>query len=398
MKRLLIFLFCLLAAFGPPSAQAMTNAELAQRINQAWRQKDYASLVPLCTVALQAKPRNPALIHGIRGLANYRLNHMSAALADTNEAVRLNPRLAFGYAIRADVYLDLGKLDSARRDADEAIRLDPAGRGGYRPRADLEYEERDYADALRDYNHVLIVNPDDAETHGARAGAYLAMHELKKAAADYRASLRLWPKDSLTYAGLAGIDEEEGRYDEAVEKLTKAISLDPKSIYLLKSRMHAYEAQGDLPRAVADAEQAAAMKPKRDYEWGSRAQANQFLGHYQRALLDVAQGRRQRPWAVGELNDEAYLLATCPEAALRNGKQAVIEATRACELSHWQNASGIDTLAAATAEVGNFAKAIEMEKRALRLPLSPYEHGVYAKHLERFEHHLPLRLVPKSPS
>jgi len=66
-------------------------------------------------------------------------------------------------------------------------------------------------------------------------------------------------------------------------------------------------------------------------------------------------------------NSAAWLLATCPAAEHRDGKKAVVSATRACELSEWKEAYNLDTLAAAYAEVGNFDKAVEWQEKANKL-------------------------------
>ena len=55
------------------------------------------------------------------------------------------------------------------------------------------------------------------------------------------------------------------------------------------------------------------------------------------------------------------------EAEFRNGKLAVDEATRACELTHWQDPDALDTLAASCAEVGDFAAAVKWQTQALKL-------------------------------
>ena len=65
------------------------------------------------------------------------------------------------------------------------------------------------------------------------------------------------------------------------------------------------------------------------------------------------------------LNGLAWVLATCPDASLRDGKMAVETATRACELSKWTEASFLDTLAAAYAETGDYTTAVRWQREAI---------------------------------
>lgn len=52
---------------------------------------------------------------------------------------------------------------------------------------------------------------------------------------------------------------------------------------------------------------------------------------------------------------------------MRDGKEAVKLATKACELSHWKNPHTLDTLAASYAEAGDFDSAVKYEQLAIDL-------------------------------
>jgi hypothetical protein len=67
------------------------------------------------------------------------------------------------------------------------------------------------------------------------------------------------------------------------------------------------------------------------------------------------------------LNNVAWILATRPETSLRNGADAVKYAERANELTHWENPSFLDTLAAAYAQAGRFSDALKTARHALKL-------------------------------
>jgi ankyrin repeat protein/tetratricopeptide (TPR) repeat protein len=71
-------------------------------------------------------------------------------------------------------------------------------------------------------------------------------------------------------------------------------------------------------------------------------------------------------------NNLAWALATSEEMTHRDGPKAVTLAQRLCEMDDWQYSNFIDTLAAAHASVGDYAKAIEFAKQAIEVA-SPAE-------------------------
>ena len=74
-----------------------------------------------------------------------------------------------------------------------------------------------------------------------------------------------------------------------------------------------------------------------------------------------------KPGYVAAQNNLAWVLATSPQASLRNGIKAVGLAERANQLAGGKNPVILATLAAAYAEAGRFPKAIETVQHAMQL-------------------------------
>jgi Flp pilus assembly protein TadD len=92
-------------------------------------------------------------------------------------------------------------------------------------------------------------------------------------------------------------------------------------------------------------------------EKGNGAEA---IEHYQKAL-ELA------PSSIPTLTNLAWLLATSPDASLRNGLKAIQLAKQADRLVGGTNIIALRTLAAAYAENGEFANAIKTARSAMQL-------------------------------
>jgi tetratricopeptide (TPR) repeat protein len=90
-------------------------------------------------------------------------------------------------------------------------------------------------------------------------------------------------------------------------------------------------------------------------------------GDYASALDDLREAARIGWVEHSSFYGLAWTLATCPDASLRNGREAVETATKACEATKWKDSYCLDAKAVAQAESGNISEAISYERQALAL-------------------------------
>jgi tetratricopeptide (TPR) repeat protein len=109
--------------------------------------------------------------------------------------------------------------------------------------------------------------------------------------------------------------------------------------------------------------------------YDNRASAREKNRDFSGAISDYKKTFEIRPGYKRGYNALAWLLATNPEATVRDGKSAVTYARKAAELTNWQDGAVLDTLAAAYAEAGNFAEAVKWETKALTFPEFAREEG-----------------------
>jgi tetratricopeptide (TPR) repeat protein len=113
-------------------------------------------------------------------------------------------------------------------------------------------------------------------------------------------------------------------------------------------------------------------------------------GRYPEAVESVDEELDLNPDNAFLHNNKAWILATCPDDAVRNGELAVEHATKACDLTDWSNFAYVDTAAAAHAEAGDFEAAVKWQEEAIRLGGGAYSQD-FQKRLRLFKAGKPYR-------
>ena len=163
------------------------------------------------------------------------------------------------------------------------------------------------------------------------------------------------------------------QYAESRKYFDAAIRVEPSRWTAHYNRAVSYRMEKNWKAAINDLNEAIRLQPAFFMASWERAIAYQALGNYNAALNDLnvltkVTFQTGNPYGMAlALNWRASLRATCPDASFRDGKAAVADAKRACDMSKWKYADYIDTLAAACAEAGDFDSAVRYEQQAIDL-------------------------------
>jgi cytochrome c-type biogenesis protein CcmH/NrfG len=213
------------------------------------------------------------------------------------------------------------------------------------------------------WRHALAIEPNSDVAQAGLAGILLTRGQTDEAIEHYERAIVLRPGNAAAHHGLATAFANEHRTDEAIAHWQKSLSILPNNIEALNHLAIALVKKGQVREAVPQWEKALAYEP-------------------------------DDPDATNNL---AWVLATSPEADVRNGPRAVQLAERAVQLTHGADPTRLLTLAAAYAEAGQFLAAVPTANKGLELA-EANGNTALADHLrycaDLFFRRIPLRETP----
>jgi tetratricopeptide (TPR) repeat protein len=161
----------------------------------------------------------------------------------------------------------------------------------------------------------------------------------------WQTTLRQNPNSWLAHNNLGTGLRQKGSVDEAIMHYQEALKIMPANESVHFNLARAFLQKGEISRAIA---------------------------HFQSAL-------EIEPADMEAQNNLAWLLATSAQPSLRNGEKAVQLARQANELAGGKNPVVVGTLAAALAETGRFADAVQKAQEAVALARAAGRQDLAAK-------------------
>jgi len=260
------------------------------------------------------------------------------------------------------------------------------------------FQKGEIDEAIAHYRTTLQMQPDFWDADYNLGSALLIKGEVDEAIAYCNRAVAMEPNDPDAQVALGNALAGKERIDDAIVHYEKALAMRPDYFIARYTLSHALLQKGEIDAAIVQSRAALSIQPENADAHTNLAIALDEKGQTAEAIMHYRKAVEIAPRSLSAANNLAWLLATCSDASLRNGDQALELAVRANQLSHGANPLVARTLAAAYAETEQFAKAAETAHAALQLAKMQGDKSLAAElqqEIPFYEVSLPYREAPK---
>jgi protein O-mannosyl-transferase len=173
---------------------------------------------------------------------------------------------------------------------------------------------------------------------------------------------------ALNNLGIIFLDK--GQLDDAISKLEAAIDLRPENAPAHDNLAKALLKKGQVTEAMVHYRKFLELEPANVEARNTLGTALIQQGHVREALDQWQEALALQPENGNAASNLAWVFATCPEDSIRDGTRAVELAEKAFRISGGKIPMIYRVLAAAYAESGRFADAVETAQRGAELATS----------------------------
>ena len=215
-------------------------------------------------------------------------------------------------------------------DFDQAIRLDPKNAEAYLLRASVRGQKGEFDQAIADFtaDHQARI-PRSPLAYEARGTGWRHMKEYDRAIADFNEAIRLDPEATRgPISPAASPGAISGRTTRPSPTSTRRSQLDPAEPRRLR-RVAAMPGptRKTTTRRSPILRGSFRLDPRNAWAYASRGLAEAERQQYDKAVADLDQALQLEPDNPDALNGRAWFRATCPVAKYRDGAQAIAAAT-----------------------------------------------------------------------
>lgn len=221
--------------------------------------KDYEAAQSSYDALLKLDAKNDRAYLGLAHL-NLSMGDTVTALNNITRSIEISSKNANAYVLRAEVLMRHSQdYQSALADMDEAIKLEPLYSGFFINRAFMKYKLDDYFGAMADYDYAISLNPSSMEGHFNRGLLLAEVGENNKAINDFTYVLNGQPDNFMALYNRAMLYFNTGQYRKAIADYDRVLSKYPKFEAGYMARGEAKRKMGDTKGGNADYDRALAI-------------------------------------------------------------------------------------------------------------------------------------------
>jgi tetratricopeptide (TPR) repeat protein len=228
-------------------------------------------------------------------------------------------------------------------------------------------EKNQVQEATAQFQKTVELRPDHVMAQYNLGALLLYNGHVEEAIARLDIALKLDPRHPLVHRKLGDALMREGKVDEAIAHYQTALEVYTNFVDARRNLAYALLQQGRPDEAIAQYQMTLQLEPGNLGDLDNLGNALLQKGRYREAAACFGRALQAQPHYVLAENNLAWVLATAPDASVRNGSKAVDLALDVDKLSGGQNPIMIASLAAAYAEAGRFPEAVATIQRALQL-------------------------------
>ncbi len=310
---------------------------------------------------------NNLVAHTDLGFALLQQGRVDDAVFHFQQALQIRPGYADSWFNLGNALLQQGRVDDAMVHFQQALQIRPGYADAHFNLGVALVRKGNVDEAIAQFQQAVEIEPDDAEARLALGNALLQQGRVDEAMVYFRTARQIEPDDAEAHLALGNALLQQGRVDDAMVHFQQALQIEPKNAEAQCDLGAALFRKGNIDDAIAHFQKALEIKPgftEAHINLGSalvkKGKVDEAITHFQKAL-------EIEPDNVEALNDLAWLLATSPQASVRNGNRAVELAQRANQITGGENPMILSTLAAAYAGAGRFGDAQQSARKAVQM-------------------------------